>query len=222
MSVLQRGWHAATAVIVAVAVFGQFGYSQSQGRSGLNFFSYFTVQSNLLVWISAIALTVGVSQEARWFRLVRLAALTGITVTLLVFAVLIGPYVTLSGPDWWFDKGLHYVSPTLAILGFLVVGPTTRFRRADLAFIAWPAAWLAYTLGRAVWFSPAYELPDGSTAPVPYDFLDFDTLGAGRVAVTSVVITALLLALALGYIAFGIRRSRGSTDVTQDARDLPD
>lgn len=130
----------------------------------------------------------------------RLAGLTGITVTFLVFAVLIGPHVSLTGADGWLDKGLHYAAPLLAVAGF-VIGPRPALRWSDLAIIGWPALWLVYTLVRALVFEPSFDQPDGSTGHFPYDFLDVDRLGAGQVALTSVVITALILAIAAAFIA---------------------
>ncbi len=204
MTGFQRSWHLATAAVVAVAVVGQLISSASQGRSIVNFFSYFTIQSNLLILVAAVVLARGSEPSAAWWRVLRLAGLTGITVTFLVFAVLIGPHVSLTGVDWWYDKGLHYVSPLMAVTGF-VIGPRPALRWSDLAFIGWPVAWLAYTLVRGLTFRPSFELPDGSFSPYPYDFLAVDVLGAGRVSVTIVVITVLMLVIATGYIA-AVRR----------------
>lgn len=209
MTGLQRGWHILTAVVVTVAVTGQLVSSVSQGLSALNFFSYFTIQSNLLVLATALALLCGCDSQARWFRVLRLAALTGITLTFVVYAVMIGPHITLSGADWWFDKGLHYAAPALA-LGGLVVGPRTRWGWPDLAFIAWPALWLMYTLGRAAAFNPAYTMPDLTTARVPYDFLDVERVGAATLVVTVVAITAVLLGIASAYVAVSRRAATQS------------
>lgn len=205
MTSRQRWWHLVTVLVVSVALVGQLVSSTSQGLPVLNFLSYFTVQSNLLVLAVAVLLVLDRGTDARWFRLLRLAAMTGITLTFLVFAVLIGPHLSLSGPDWWFDKGLHYASPLLAVTG-LVLGPATRWRWSDLAFIAWPAAWLVYTLVRAEVAAPTYTMPDLSTAHVPYDFLDVERTGVAGLALAVVAITAALLLIASAYVASSRRR----------------
>ncbi|MGN0064426.1 MAG: Pr6Pr family membrane protein [Nocardioides sp.] len=213
MTGVQRAWHAATVVVVLVAVVGQLVVSARQGLSVLNFFSYFTIQSNLLVLATSVALLGGVAPGVRWLRLLRLAALTGISLTFVVFALLIGPYLSLSGLDWWLDKGLHVVVPCLAV-GGLLVGPGTPWRWGDLAFIGWPMAWIVYTFARAALFDPSYGMPDGTTATVPYAFLDVASQGLGRVLVAAAVITVLLVAIASAFVGSSRRRRRSPAETS--------
>ncbi len=212
MTRFQFGWHAATASVVAASLCGQLVSSLSQGVSAVDFFSYFTIQSNLLVLAAALGLLTGIGAGTAWFRWVRLAALTGITVTFVVYALLIGPHVSPTGVDWWLDKGLHLVAPLLAVLGQLVVGPRTRFAWSDLGCIAWPVAWLAWTLGRAAWGDPRFTMPDESLSTVPYDFLDVDRHGTIAVVVMIIVITAFVFAVAAGYVGHARRGHADSAD----------
>lgn len=200
LSGVQRGWHALTVVVVCVSVVGQLVSSVTQGQSAVDVLSYFTIQSNILVLATAVALLAGVSPETGWFRVLRLAGLTGITITFVVFAVLIGPFLTLHGVQWWLNIGLHYAAPLLAV-GGLFVGPRAPWQWRDLAFIGWPALWLVWTYVRAAALDPAYVMPDGSTAEVPYVFLDVATVGLGMVAVANVMITLLLVGVASGFVA---------------------
>lgn len=207
MSGAQRAWHAVTVVVAVGSVVGQLVVSLRLGGSAANFFSYFTVQSNLLVAATCVALLAGADPAARWFRLLRLAGLTGICLTFAVFALLIGPYLSLSGLDWWLDKGLHVAVPCLAV-GGLLVGPRAAWRWADLAFLVWPTAWIVYTFARAALLEPSYGMPDGTTATVPYAFLDVASQGVGRVLAAAAVITVVLVSIASAFVAFSRRGQR--------------
>ncbi len=147
--------------------------------------SYFTIQSNLLVAVTAVQLARDPLRDGRWWRAVRAGAVVGITVTGLVHFVLLRPLLDLDGADWVADKLLHMVVPVLAVLGWLVAGPRPRAPWSDavLAFV-WPAAWLVWTLGVGA-----------VTGWYPYPFLDVGLEGAAAVAVTCVGVSVLFLGL---------------------------
>lgn len=201
-----KAWHGATALVAALALGGQFAVSLDRGLSPVDFFSYFTIQSNLLILATELWLVMRPGVDTRWFRLTRLAGLTGITVTCGVFAVLIGPHVHLTGLDWWLDKGLHLIVPLMAIAGHLLPCPRPSFRWSDLWFVAWPVAWLGWTFARASWGSPRFRMPDDSFAPVPYDFLDVTRNEAIEVIAVVVGITVLMLGVASCYIGLASRQ----------------
>ena len=81
--------------------------------------SYFTIQSNLLVAVTAVQLARDPLRDGRWWRAVRVAAVVGITVTGLVHFVLLRPLLDLEGASWVADKLLHMVVPVVAVLGWL-------------------------------------------------------------------------------------------------------
>ena len=148
--------------------------------------SYFTIQSNLLVAVTAV-------QLAR--DPLRAAALVGITVTGLVHFVLLRPLLHLEGASWAADKLLHMVVPLVAVVGWLVAGPRPRAPWRDtVTALVWPVAWLAWTL-----------VVGALTGWYPYPFLDVGAKGAGSVAVTCVGVTLLFLALA-GVLSWLDRR----------------
>jgi hypothetical protein len=148
--------------------------------------SYFTVQSNLLVAVTAVQLARDPLRDGRWWRPVRAAALVGITVTGLVHFTLLRPLLDLHGAGWAADKLLHMVVPLLAVGGWLLAGPRPRAPWSDaLAALVWPVAWLVWTL-----------VVGAVTGWYPYPFLDVGAKGAGSVALTCVGVTLLFLALA--------------------------
>ena len=149
------------------------------------FFAYFTIQSNILVAVVSTALARDPSLDRAAWRVARLAALVGITVTGLVHFVLLRPLLDLTGADWVCDKLLHMVVPVLAVAAWAWAGPRPRVTWREAAYaLVWPLAWLAWTL-------VAQEV-DGW---VPYPFLDPDEDGWGAVVVVSIGITVLFVGM---------------------------
>jgi hypothetical protein len=196
-----RGWHALTAVVAIVAIGLQLVLVIQGGRVldeveppalGLRlarFIAYFTIQSNLLVAVATVLLTLSPGRDGSAFRALRLAATVGITVTGLVHFFLLRPLLDLDGADWAADKLLHMVVPVLAFVGWFAFGPRPRIDgRAIAVAFAWPIAWLAVTLAVA-----------GATRWVPYPFLNFREEGWAHVGVVCVGITVLFAALIAGF-----------------------
>ena len=84
------------------------------------YFAYFTIQSNILVAATSTMLARDPARDGPGFRVARLAALVGITVTGLVHFVLLRPLLDLQGADWICDKLLHMVVP---VRGRRCLGP---------------------------------------------------------------------------------------------------
>ena len=160
--------------------------------------SYFTIQSNLLVAVTAVQLARDPLRDGRWWRAVRVAAVAGITVTGLVHFVLLRPLLDLEGASWAADTLLHMVVPVVAVLGWLVAGPRPRAPWRDaLPALLWPVAWLGWTL-----------LVGGVTGWYPYPFLDVGTEGAAAVAVTCSGVTVLFLLVLAALSALDRRMPR--------------
>lgn len=204
---MTRLWHAATAALGLVALVGQTILTASEGRSLVNLFSYFTIESNILVVVTGTLLAIRPDRGGRVFGMLRLASLTGITVTGVVYATVLAGNVDMTGVEWWLDKIFHYVVPILTVVGFLVLRPRTRLDWSALGGLAFPVLWLVYTLVRAQVAEPTFLLTPTQTAPVPYGFLDAAESSAGAVAVVCVVLTAVFVALGSAAIAYSRRAS---------------
>nr|WP_246315148.1 Pr6Pr family membrane protein [Kineococcus aurantiacus] len=152
------------------------------------FVSFFTVQSNVLVLLAAVSLVLDPARDGRFWRVLRLDALLGITVTGLVFGTVLAPYLHPTGLGWWVNAGFHYVSPVMALAGWLLFGPRPRVDGATVAWaVVWPLAWVAFTFARGA-----------ATGWYPYPFLDVTDAGwpvALRNTGVVVVLSLLLLAL---------------------------
>lgn len=198
-----RWWHGALAAMIAVALVGQTRGVLQADTGLVDLFSYFTIQSNILVLVASTLIALNPQRAGRAWRLLRLAGLVGITVTGVVYAVAIGPSVSFTGAAWWYDKAFHYVAPVMAIVGYFAFRPRATWQFADLAFIVWPISWLGYTVVRAEVGSPSFSAPQGAVSRYPYDFLDVDAHGWGAVVVACLLVTILLLGLAALFVRTG-------------------
>jgi uncharacterized membrane protein len=193
-----RWWHLLTAVVATFALVLQFvlvwqGHSILETEDPpdlvervVRFFGYFTILSNALVAYTSWTIALGRDRDTALWRLLRIDALIGITVTFVVVQVLLKGLVELHGADLLADKLLHVVVPALAVIGWLVFGPRERVRRSDLLpALVPPVLWLVYTLVRG-------EIVDW----YPYPFLDAGEHGYASVAATCLAIAALFIGLA--------------------------
>ncbi len=147
--------------------------------------SYFTIQSNILVAVTAVQLARTPGRDGRWWRAVRLGAVAGILVTGLVHVVLLRPLLDLDGWNAVADTLLHVVVPVAALLGWLIAGPRPRWSRLDAGTVlVWPLLWLTWTIGVGT-----------LTGWYPYPFLDVRDKGAGAVTLACVAVTVLFVAL---------------------------
>jgi len=195
-----RYWHLLTAIVAVTALVLQTvlvisgasvlaegtppGLAVRLGR----LVSYFTIQSNILVAVAAYTLVRDPHRDGRWWRVMRLAGFVGITVTGLVHWFLLRPLLDLEGANWWADKLLHVAVPVLACIGWVAFGPRPRVTgRVAWEAIAWPFAWLAYTLAIGA-----------ASGWYPYPFLDVSLHGYGRVLLASAGVTVLFFVLFAG------------------------
>jgi hypothetical protein len=193
-----RAWHAVTAVVAITALVLQLVLVIQGGRVldeteqpalGVRlarFVAYFTVQSNVLVALTAVQLARDPDRDGRAWRAVRLAAVIGITVTGVVHFLLLRPLLDLDGADYVADKLLHMAVPVLAVAGWTAFGPRPRIDARAVRFaLCWPLAWLGLTL-----------LVGGSTGWYPYPFLDHrEDEGVAGVVTSSIGITGFFLLL---------------------------
>jgi hypothetical protein len=196
-----RIWFGGIAVVVGVALIIQLVLvftggqdvnsfqpttNQSLGEKLVNLFSYFTIQSNLWVLGTSIALAVSIRRDGRLWRVVRIDAMLGIIITGLVYEGLLAALVHPTGWALAATIGFHYISPWATLIGWLIFGPRPRmsWTAAAFAFI-WPVAWLVYTFVRGAiinWY--------------PYPFLDVSLIGFGDSVRNCVVVLLIGMAIA--------------------------
>lgn len=195
-----RAFHGAIAALLTYTLVAQCILTHSEGRSLVNTFSYFTIQSNVLVLVTSAVLAIRPTISGPWWRALRLAALTGITVTGIVYATVIAPYVHLSGAAMLYNYTFHYVVPIASIVGFFLVGPRLRLYNQDLVFMVWPVMWLVYTMLRGALLHPEFTGFSATASHYPYQFLDVDQVSMFEVVGSVTFVTLLLVGIGIGYV----------------------
>jgi hypothetical protein len=175
----------AVAALTAAAL-GFIAYRASLNGGLANFFSYFTVESNILGTLVFAAGGIAALAGRRPVPdLLRGAAALYLIITGIVFAVALAKYDNPSVIPWT-DAVVHKVTPIAVALDWLADPPRRppAFPRA-LTWMLLPLLYLPYTLVRgpiAQWY--------------PYPFLDPRSRGYLHVAVSSIIVTAAFLAAA--------------------------
>ena len=206
MTQILRVGRAAMAVAIVAAIAVQLGESaDSDTFSAVDFFSYFTILSNVaaLVVLGAAAVRPALLGDDR-FQGVRGAATLYMTVTGIVYAVLLAPRVADLGlTEQWVNTVLHQAGPVVVVADWLIAPPPRRPSVATAAgWLAFPVVWLVYTFVRAA-----------ATGWYPYPFLDPDEDGLGAVIVSCIGITVLFVALAAALRWWAGRNVRAGASV---------
>ena len=212
---IARVWHALTAVLILAALvvqcviavraastppghaIGTLGGAELGARL-LRVASFFTIQSNVLVAVTSTYLAVRPNHDGRIWRVVRVDALVGITVTGIVYSTVLA---RIHEPKGWeqttTNAAFHYLAPLLAVIGWLLFGPRPRMDRSTVSWsLVWPVLWFGYTL-----------VNGAITDWYPYPFVSVTDHGYGRVLLNALAVTLVLGAAAAAF-AFGDRRLR--------------
>ena len=163
-----------------------------------DYFTYFTIWSNILVAIVSIMLFRRPDRDSFVFRVLRLDSILMITVTGIIYNVVLAGSAKLQGLEVVSNLFDHILTPLVSVLVWLFVGPRGWISwRVIGASLILPIIWLAFALIRGA-FMGAY----------PYGFLDVATYGYGTVLtnVLGVVAFAIVLCLILWGIDWLIRR----------------
>ncbi|MDW3213734.1 MAG: Pr6Pr family membrane protein [Ilumatobacteraceae bacterium] len=191
------------AVVAAIAAQLQFLADNDLLRT-VNFFSFFTIDSNILAALVFVGLEFDRSSPiGRVARRCRGAATLYMTMTGIIYAVLLAPIAAdVSTQLDWVNAVLHIIVPIWAIADWVTNPPAPApDRRTVLWWLSFPVAWLTYTVirGNIVdWY--------------PYPFLDprEDVEHAAGswpvVIITTLVLTAAVVGLGLGLAWIARRR----------------
>jgi hypothetical protein len=161
------------------------------GTRLVEFISYFTVLSNILVTYVSAVLARDPEHDGTVWRVVGMATLVGIAVTAVVHWFFLRPILHLTGSSYVVDKLLHVVVPLLFIVGWVVAGPRRQAtRREILPMLLWPALWGAYTIIRG--FAADFW---------PYPFMNIDKLGWAHVLANLAGVAVLFGLLGFLFLA---------------------
>lgn len=187
-----------------------------------NFFSYFTILSNLIAAVVLIIAAIwmlrtrhSTTPEPAWLATLLLCASTYMIVTGIVYNLLLRNIAIAGISDVWTNETLHVIIP-LFMLADVLFAPRRRALPwgAMLTAAAFPIVWAAYTLIRANFIiGPAH----GNHYWYPYPFLDPNIQGGyGGVVGYIIGIAVAIIGVAALVIWMGRRRGIRQTVIVED------
>lgn len=180
----------AFAVLIPVTIAVQLAYSleQAQNFSTVNFFSYFTIQSNLFAAVILLmsAYVLRKRKKDPQLESLRGAAVLYMVVTGIIYNLLLrGNDGTLLA---WVNDVLHRVVPLVMLFDWLYWRSVRKFSAKEaLLWLIYPVVYAAYTLVHGPLARHWY----------PYPFISVALHGYARVALNCVIIAICMLVLAL-------------------------
>ena len=196
-------------LIVILSAAAGIVMSAAAGRNtfmgGSRVFMYFTIQSNIAAALMSIAggyYLLRKKAAGRIWRIVKLAITVSITLTGVVFAVLLVPI--LGGAAWSVPNTLtHLVVPLAAVADFFLVMPGAEMKKRNVIYVIIPP--LMYAIYAGIGYVKGWEFAQGQI--YPYFFLNWGS-SAGAIGFTDELpymgCVWWILALALFLIIVGL------------------
>ena len=158
--------------------------------------------SNLLVAIVLTMLARNPDRRGLVWSTVRMDSLVMISITGLIYAIVLAPGLTVEGLDIIVNSIKHYIVPVMTVFLWLLVGPRRQLTLASVfTALVIPILWAVLTLIRGQ-FIDAY----------PYEFLNVIAYGLPAVLVNIVGVAALGIVLGLLFWAVDLLLSRRTRD----------
>ena len=180
----------------------QFGH-QGDYASGLagaperliDLFSYFTIWSQIAVGIIMTLLYLNPARDGKLFRVLRIDTVLMITVTGVVYNLLLGPNYPPQGLNQISSPIQHTITPLITVLIFIIAGPRGWFNLKNiLAALVLPIVYVFYTLFRGAIIDK-----------YPYDF--FDVVVNGYANVIIFVLGILFASIIVAVFYWGIDKA---------------
>ena len=188
----------------------------------VNFFSFFTILSNLgaavLLAVAAIwARTTGrdAVREPRWLAVTMACVATYMIVTGIVYNLLLrGVELPQGATVPWSNEALHVVIPLFLLVDVLFAPKRRMLSWGTLGTIAaFPIAWAIYTLVRAnLIIAPA----TGDPYWYPYPFLNPNVTPGGYLGVAGYIVGIAVAIIAVGAGVVWVARKRAASVVESE------
>jgi hypothetical protein len=205
------------AVLIVAAIVAQLERSVGNWHtSGLsvafgitNFFSFFTIESNVatvVVLIVGAILTFAKKSDPHWYTVFRVIVVTYMGVTGIVYNLLLrGVELPQGTTVVWSNEVLHVVACAYLVLDwFIAPGRTVLSWRTLRAIVIFPIVWAIYTLVRA----PFTVGDNHGKAWYPYPFLNPALANEGYFSVAFYVILIAGVVCAVGVGAIWVSRRK--------------
>jgi hypothetical protein len=187
---------AATDDSPVTSLFGHAG-DYASGLAGaperlFDLFSYFTIWSQIMVGVVMTLLYLNPARDGKLFRVFRIDSILMITVTGVVYNLLLGPNYPPQGLNQLSSPIQHTITPLITVLVFVIAGPRGWFTLKNiLAALVVPIIYVFYTLFRGAIIDK-----------YPYDF--FDVVDKGYAEVLIFVLGILMASLIIAGFYWAI------------------
>jgi hypothetical protein len=194
---------------VGFFVFASIGILAAESPRSLY---YYTLQSNL--WM-IIVQTIFLIDEIRvikhrnsyikpWHRLLKFVSVIAVTLTMLVFGIILAPVLPLDVTFSVTSVMLHFIAPSFALVDLFLFENDIKVKNSELAYAYVPA--LFYFLFVMTFIALGIKFPPEQSL-VPYFFMDYETLGWFTISSNGigVVYWMIILLVLLTGIAVGLR-----------------
>ena len=159
----------------------------------IQFFSYFTILTNLLVALYATVLVIDPgSNLKKWFSKASVATAIAVYITIvgIVYNVVLRFLWDPQGLQKIVDEALHTIIPIMCIIYWVLWISKKELKwKATFPWLLYPLVYFVYILIRGA-LSSLY----------PYPFMDVLILGYPKVILNSVVLTIVFLGVGLLYV----------------------
>ncbi len=191
---------------IIFAIFGWITVIYTFFISDLTIFRYFTIQTNLFVvlWLTlSIILFNKPKNHLKITGAIRGATTLYITVTFLIFAVLLAPMMSIEYLLSFSNISLHYAIPILFIIDFVLTEKIVKYEWKLIIY------WLIYPIGYLI-FAVIYGTFTGDYI---YPFLNINVLGQVGFIISIGLVGIFFIVLSAIYIIINhnlIKRSLNS------------
>jgi hypothetical protein len=208
------------AAAITAAIVGQLvqsvGFWDSIGLSDktnlfVNFFSFFTIDSNvgtvIVFLIGAVLLIRGVGDDPQWFAVLRASVTSYMAVTGIVYNMLLrGVNVSEGSVLPWSNEVLHVVGPLLMVIDWLFApGRRQLGWKVIWIIVVFPLVWAVYTMIRGpLAYNDVLDVPTW----YPYPFLNPANSPEGYVSVAFYVVLIAAIIGGVGALVIWVSRRR--------------
>lgn len=165
----------------------------------IDLFGYFTIWSNALVAVTVTMLYINTKRIDSRFRWLRSSSILMITMTGILYHLLIAPTANPQSWNVYTNLFQHYLTPIITILVWLLIGPRNFFNlKMTVSVFAIPTAYLVYTFGRGAIIER-----------YPYGF--FDVIEYGYLSVSTTLLFIYIAGYILALLYFALDRALSRT-----------
>jgi hypothetical protein len=165
----------------------------------IDLFGYFTIWSNALVAVTVTMLYINTKRIDSRFRWLRSSSILMITMTGILYHLLIAPTANPQSWNVYTNLFQHYLTPIISILVWLLIGPRNFFNlKMTVSVFAIPTAYLVYTFGRGAIIER-----------YPYGF--FDVIEYGYLSVSTTLLFIYIAGYILALLYFALDRALSRT-----------